>query len=240
MNFNIDKFFTGVIDLFGILIPGAFLTYFFMGKVQAYLMGADKIFPEIPTGYGAVAFAIAAYVIGHAVNGIGGWILDTYYYDRGARFSYTKKKFDMPFLTAREIRDHYLQTDRLKKGLYLNFPIISGLYAPEFKKLKKSKKSGMLQTFISNVARKIFKDYYEYKRLAGPLESIREGEEAEQFFVRDKKLGVIYTYQWCKRIFSIHKMEAMAEVNRAEADQKFFRSLVVATLIVAFWVVGEG
>ena len=199
MNLNIEKLFTGVIDFFAILLPGALLTFFVQGRLED-VVAEQELFPEIPTGYGVVAFLLIAYIVGHLVNSIGAWFLDKYYNSGG--WKKFDKNYNLTYLTALDIRKRYLPDEDLKKKYYDTDKFLLDKYAKE-----EAKK-----------ARKPSKDN----------------------FVNDKSIEVINTFQWAKRILSLHKEDALAEVTRLEADQKFFRSLVVASLMPGLWLLGEG
>jgi|GEM_PF-4204249 len=207
MNFNIDKIFAGVIDFFAILLPGAFLTFFLMGRVQPLLVGEDKFFQEIPKSYGGVAFLIIAYIIGHFVNSFGAQILDGIYNKYGWRIF--DKNYNLTFLAARSICNEYLPNKDLKEKYFDIDEFLKTKYSNKFRKKNPD----------------IPADEFDAK--------------AKAACIQDNKVEVVNTYQWSKRMFTLHKTEALSEVNRLEADQKFFRSLVIVSLVIGLWLIGE-
>lgn len=54
---------------------------------------------------------------------------------------------------------------------------------------------------------------------------------------RHYDIPLINAYQWSKALLRLQGGEAMAEVDRLEADSKFFRSIVVLTLFTALFAV---
>lgn len=70
----------------------------------------------------------------------------------------------------------------------------------------------------------------------------REWDKNERLYregkrIKDKKVGdagreIVNTFKWAKAMIQIKCPEAAAEISRFEADQKFFRGLMVVLLIV--------
>jgi ADP-ribose pyrophosphatase YjhB (NUDIX family) len=83
MNFEPQKFFIGLMDLFSILLPGALLTYLLMDKVGPVVLG-DR-FSKL-AGPGAwAAFLFASYLFGHLVFLLGSWLDE--FYDWARRYT---------------------------------------------------------------------------------------------------------------------------------------------------------
>jgi ADP-ribose pyrophosphatase YjhB (NUDIX family) len=77
MNLDVSKFFTGLVEFFSILLPGAALTFFLMPAVAPLLL--EEAWREHIDGYGVLWFLFASYLVGHLVFLLGAWWLDDLY-----------------------------------------------------------------------------------------------------------------------------------------------------------------
>lgn len=236
MNFTLDKIFAGVIDFFAILLPGSLLAFFLQGRVESYLFGDGKLFSSIPGTYESVVFIVAAFILGHLVDSIGAWLLDKYYYDKGAR-EYYNKNFDLTYLTALEIKNEYLRNEQLKERIFDNNEVLRKLYE---KHVEDSEKGNQKQVSGSAGIMKVFFRKMEVRKNVEKAIQNPAPATNREHFKNNRKIEIINTYQWTKRVLLLSQPEALAEVNRLEADQKFFRSLVIATIIIAVILIAEG
>src|SRR6516225_7416688 len=72
MSFDPQKFFIGLMDFFSILLPGALLTYLFMGEVGPAALG--NRFSTLGGTEGWAAFRFASYLFGHLIFLLGSWL----------------------------------------------------------------------------------------------------------------------------------------------------------------------
>lgn len=80
MNFEPQKFFIGVIDLFSVLLPGALLTYLFKDDAGPFVLG--DAYWNLTDTTAWMAFLFASYLLGHFVFLLGAAALDGPLYDR--------------------------------------------------------------------------------------------------------------------------------------------------------------
>jgi ADP-ribose pyrophosphatase YjhB (NUDIX family) len=83
MNFDPQKFFIGLMDLFSILLPGALLTYLLMGEVGPAVLG-DR-YATLAGAEAWAAFLFASYLFGHLVFLLGSWLDE--FYDWARRYT---------------------------------------------------------------------------------------------------------------------------------------------------------
>ena len=76
MNFDPQKLFVGLMDVFSILLPGALLTWLLMGEVGLVVLG-DRC-AKLEGAQAWAAFLFASYLFGHRVVLLGSW-LDEFY-----------------------------------------------------------------------------------------------------------------------------------------------------------------
>jgi hypothetical protein len=91
-----------------------------------------------------------------------------------------------------------------------------------------------------NIKRKFYSADEFLLHKYGKTQEMGDQNALKEKFVEDKNIEVINTFQWSKRILTLHNQDALAEVNRLEADQKFFRSLTIASIMPGLWLLGEG
>jgi 8-oxo-dGTP pyrophosphatase MutT (NUDIX family) len=184
MDFEPQKFFIGVIDLFSVLLPGALLTFLLMDSAGPFFLGAS--FNRLAGTAGWLAFLFSSYLLGHFIFLIGAAFLDDRVY-RPIRDATTTK----------EIR-------RLAKGGTLSGPIARFIAKNTIKKATDD---------ALDRAIKIKKHYVDP---VSPDDAIN-------------------TFQWCKARLMLEPFsEAMALVERHEADSKFFRSFTVVIVVLMF------
>jgi 8-oxo-dGTP pyrophosphatase MutT (NUDIX family) len=76
MNFDLQKFFIGLMDFFSILLPGALLTWLLMGEAGPVVLG-DR-YAKLGGAEAWAAFLFASYLFGHLIFLLGSW-LDEFY-----------------------------------------------------------------------------------------------------------------------------------------------------------------
>jgi len=180
MEFEPQKFFIGVIDLFSILMPGAVLSYYMYRRVPASTFGLSRW--NIAGVEGWLIFFFSSYLLGHFLFFMGSW-LDDYAYDPLRKR--TRKK----------------QIERILSGRELSPKSLRWLASVCFKLDPDAALACVLP----------IRDSY-LKRISSP--------------------GSINAFQWCKARLAVEHPEALAAVNRFEADSKFFRSFVPVMLVV--------
>lgn len=181
MDFEPEKFFIGVIDLFSILMPGAVLSYYTYRRVPSRVMGLDHW--TVHGAEGWVVFLFTSYLLGHFLFFVGSW-LDDFVYD---------------FLRKRTTKE---QITRILNGRKISSTIVRSLVWVCFKENADRTYERALTIRASYL-----------KRISAPKEAIN-------------------TFQWCKARLALEHREALAAVNRFEADSKFFRSFVPVMFMV--------
>lgn len=63
-------------------------------------------------------------------------------------------------------------------------------------------------------------------------------KEIEKLFRKEKR-EIINTYKWAQNYLAVKFPETLADIRKLEADSKFFRSLVVAFIIIALVLLGK-
>ena len=86
MAFEPQKFYLGVVDFFGVILPGGILTFLVKDRLGHYLFGDPYYQLTGPKGW--VAFLGASYLLGHFVFLVGAWVLDDLAYDPLRKASY--------------------------------------------------------------------------------------------------------------------------------------------------------
>jgi hypothetical protein len=189
MNFEPQKFFIGIIDLFSVLLPGAVLTFLLKAPLWQILVYKAKL--QVQTAYpggaeGVAIFLITSYLLGHFIFLIGSAALDDHIYDRVKVATFAD------------------QVRRVAKGEELS-PSWARLLAKVFFKNNTA-------VPVSHAAK--IKEYYLNPLSASPS---------------------VNAFQWAKAQLSLDHPEALASVQRFEADSKFFRSLFVVLCIICPW-----
>lgn len=178
MNFDPQKYFIGLIDLFSIWLPGAILTL-----IVAQETGIPGNWPPSGTSQW-IGILLLSYIVGHFAFAVGS-LLDYWIYDR----------------LRCGTRDRQIEV--LAAGGRASSPLVRSL------------------------ARRFFSKHDEPLRHALRL--------------RDEHLDpvdgrrAINAYQWCKARLALKHSGALSEVDRWEADSKFFRSLCAVILLLGLW-----
>ncbi len=180
MDFEPQKFFIGVIDLFSILMPGAVLSYYTYRRVPSSTFGLNQWHVQGAEGW--LIFLFSSYLLGHFLFFIGSW-LDDFAYD--PLRSRTRKE----------------QIRRILSGRELSPKPVRWLASVCFKDNPDAALDRVLR----------LRDHY-LGRISSPK--------------------AVNAFQWCKARLAVDQHEALATVNRFEADSKFFRSFVPVMLIV--------
>jgi hypothetical protein len=90
MSYKPSDFYVGVVELFGVFLPGAALAFLFSADASALLNG--RILPKLSGGFEvAVAFLVVSYILGEGMDAVGSivldWFTDWAYKDRKAKTS---------------------------------------------------------------------------------------------------------------------------------------------------------
>jgi 8-oxo-dGTP pyrophosphatase MutT (NUDIX family) len=177
MNFDPQKFFIGIVDLFSILLPGAAVVFL----AWQWEPARELIEVDIGTGPQAwLVFFFASYLVGHFLFLVGAQ-LDDLIYDPLA------KATDIG--SIQRLGNGGALASRLRRG------VARGL-------LGKTDDSALIHALR--------------------IKALALGPDA----------GAVNTFQWSKARLSRHHPPGLAAVERFEADSKFFRSLMVALLLV--------
>lgn len=181
MSFEPQKFYLGVVDFFGVIVPGAILTFLVKDTLGKYLLGFH--YSELVGPVGWVAFIGVSYLLGHFVFLIGAWVLDDLAYDPLRKASYGE------------------QITRLAKGK-----------RPSLLPLR-----WLARIFLGKESDRAVKQAVKIKEhYAGGIEAADS----------------INAFQWSKAKLTLEHPEAIEQVNRFEADSKFFRSVVVLCILI--------
>lgn len=174
--------FIGVTDFFSVLLPGSLLTWFcHCYSYQTCLeLKLPVCLPEERSEQIALFLAVA-YIVGNLLF-IAASQLDDLFYDKFRNWAFNKNK-DLPFQTAKFIRNKYINAPKLIDDLIAN----------------------------------------KYIKLENHDEKL-SGKE------------ILNTYKWALCFIGAEKPDLLVDVKKYEADSKFFRSLVVGFIIVAFTI----
>lgn len=193
MNFEPQKFFIGVIDLFSVLLPGAVLTFLLKDPLWQILVCNTKpqachlAEPGYPGGAEGVAiFLITSYLLGHFIFLIGSAALDDHIYD----------------------------------------PVKAATFADQVRNVAKGEK---LSPSWARLLAKVF-----LKNSTAP--PVRQAVKIKEYYLDPLNASLsVNAFQWAKAQLTLDHPEALASVQRFEADSKFFRSLFVVLCIVFPW-----
>ena len=219
MSIEPKNLFIGVVDFFSVLLPGALLTLFIQESQNQFLNGLYSGLKDIPTW---VAFLFIAYVLGHLIYLVGA-LLDSFLYDP-IRNSTPRREIERALdLALKEVepsanrkdpcpvRHRFLAAVAVRRFL----ASVSRFLAPARRCLA----SWLVKEDADNALHHaiVIKEHYVNK--LGPHPGIN-------------------AFQWCKARLALHKRaEALATVQRFEADSKFFRSFAVVIFVFFFWKV---
>lgn len=205
-------FLIGVVNFFAILLPGAVAAFFGMGAAADYVAGHQKIFGEVPRGlFGDSGGASILAVASHLFNDTRGWVVFAVASYLLGQFIYLLGSLldELYNLARKFFKADWLRecADRVKARA------LAGWVGRQ-----QAKKRGVLKWLNKKW------DYNE-----GLFRRARE--------ITDRDLGcpgeeVVKPYQWAKASVQIHAPGAADEIHRLEADQKFFRGLMVVLVLI--------
>jgi hypothetical protein len=218
MEYKPSDLFIGVIDLFAIVLPGAVVSFAYMGVARNNVFG--HIAPALPGGWQNVAvFGFVSYLAGHfmfvAASRLDKWIGDPVrHWLFGAK--------DAALLRA---------VKQLKwKAL-----------APRFDEARITDLAANASPHVVDQLQALgLHASGPSAGLAGIHRTVAEPAEldADTFHILDKsEVIVVNAFQWAKAVVDLQAPAAAAEINRLEADSKFFRSLIVAAVLVTPYLV---
>lgn len=210
-----QRFHIGLIDLFAILLPGALLVYALKGDVEPWL--ASQGYPP-PTGTVErwAAFLFASYLVGHFIFLIGSWALDGI--DgriRKAGYESWKRKVacERPPSKHPEIENWAGTGGWLKR-------LLDDLWSKT--------------SFPERLSRRFF-DEEDWAALDAVSRLKFDALTEEGPATMSKRASAINSFQWSKARLALGHPEALAIVQRHEADSKFFRSLCVVLPLLGGW-----
>jgi len=242
MDYKPGDFFIGIIDFFSVLLPGALVTFFINAQFHNHIFGEGKLVSFTPdTISGPLLFLFSSYVLGHIIFSLSSFS-DGYIYDRFLRQHFSKNKYDLTFLAANLLMEKYLPQKKLKQEI---------LAATKFKKRFEPSSASVgkshLETYRKNQLRKLKTELHQLqnKRAKNRHEQdIRElknkiakwigygWDELKAQFIEDPGVEVMNTFKGVYAIFHLEKENVVQGLMYKEANQKFFRSLYVAFLII--------
>jgi hypothetical protein len=265
VKFEPQTFFIGVIDLFSILLPGALATALVKRAAEPILFPAIFPYHTGETvGWGV--FLFASYLLGHFIFLFGSFLDDlTYQRLRNwakdaevALLKEIKKQIDdvnkdgkivLLIGIANQTQDameeskqhqkHLLGKieeeipqirDKLQKEPSCEAEHLAALdkIADEIRKYS-SRHDSFFHRRFKWILRQIFSE--------NPDLAVNRVLEIKRGYVPDVKgKAVINAFQWAKAHLGIKYPTALVEVQRLEADSKFFRSLVIVLLFLSSWL----
>jgi hypothetical protein len=211
-------FLMGVVDFFAVLLPGAVAAFFSIGAALGYVRAHHEVFGPVPDNIwadarGWVAFALASYMLGQIIYLLGSFL--DWVYDLVRKF----------FLA------HWVK-DKEGKGEKVEQKGIVGWL-----------KRGWVYDRLRQIFKIIWMDGEGYKKTA-TVEWFRKkwvshdrlyerARSIKERAVRDTEAErVVNTFQWAKANVQLHSPGAAGEIHRLEADQKFFRGLIVVLIFI--------
>jgi hypothetical protein len=227
MSYKLSDFYVGVVDFFSILLPGALFTLLLKDSyIESEIL--NSILPEIQKGVQEWAiFIVASYLLGHFVNLVASYL--DYVYDfitGGKRTSYALAHY---FLLMFYCWDHaYAFIARLvRRKQEGSVPALMSRRTP-VRRIRQR----VLQ--VRNFMRKRLISGRDPKAL--PIQVMRiRNERLREAMERDliTNNDLINAFQWAKANLMLQHATVATEVQRLEADSKFFRSLVVVLVIIS-------
>ena len=215
MGFEPQKFFIGMLDFFSILLPGMIVTYVLRGDAGTRVLG--DAYPELEGGESVAFFLVLSYLLGHFVFLLGAALLDRYAYDplRNATPGGQKRR-------KREIEE---EQEKKKSGEATDEDETRCI--PWLKEREK-KPAWKWVICVSRlvVGKAVMDDRALERAIVLKNEQLGDAEAS------------INAFQWCKARLLFDKPDALAKVERFEADSKFFRSLVVLFAVLALAFLG--
>lgn len=261
MKFEPQTFFIGIIDLFSIMLPGALATALVKRAVEPVLFPA--VFPTFVSESARWAvFLFASYLLGHFIFLLGSF-LDEFIYDRlrtqakDEEATLLKKIKGLLDELNRDGKNGLLNqiasqvqaaTDApQQEQLLMLEKIEKAVEQIRGKFVEKDEPPAALNT-IHKALHQYFRNrnsrWHRFCRwllkhlfAENPDLALNRVLEIKSLYVAEAKGKVaINSFQWAKARLTIHCPTALVEVQRLEADSKFFRSLVVVLVPLAGWL----
>jgi hypothetical protein len=265
MKFEPETLFISIIDLFSIMLPGALATALLKRAAEPILFPAVFPQHTGETA-GWVAFVFASYLLGHFIFLFGSFLDDLLYDrlrnrakdEEVSLLKVIKKQIDElnkggKIVLLNEIskqaqdameaskQEQKLMLEKIESAVQAMLDKLRSAAAIEAEQCaaldniaeEMRRYSGRRSSFIHRgfkwALRRIFS--------ADPDLAVNRVLEIKRAYVPDVKgKAVVNAFQWAKAHLAIKCPAALVEVQRMEADSKFFRSLVVVLLFLAGWL----
>ncbi len=192
-------FYVGIMDFLGILLPGSILLAYVLLSYPCILCLTDITIPIIVKW---IAFFITAYVLGHFLFAVAGFILDPVY--------------DHVYAKARRIRKAYLSDS----GFIFFKPFIQRYFYVSKSICNPKKYEKCFVDVLCDTAK-------EYKKT-----DLDDEVPKDMYDPRDTLQSSVYS--WSESIVRMKSPSAIAEVEKLQAQSKFFRSLSMLILLLIF------
>jgi hypothetical protein len=208
---KLSDFYVGVVDFFAVLLPGALLCFLFGDSFLWHRIFAP-VFPDIQEGIQQWAvFILASYLLGHFVFLVGSNL--DYAYDFLIGLAEIQKG------TRQEPQELEEETQETQKGSD-----------------KENSKSSFQDLLLKREAIRNSRD--RIRRLLITSSDPAELRNCVDTFRRERLSNVgapdvINNVQWARTHILLRYPDVAVELQRLEADSKFFRSLVVVLSIVS-------
>lgn len=244
MNLKPTDFLLGILDFFSVLLPGAVLTYFLSSYAHINFFN-DNFFPKMSDvkTEGYIIFLMSSFLFGHFLFAISSF-LDQIIYDR-IRGRFAKKNFDITFQLARKIKNKYVIAkpsevyENLRTSLQKEvkkFSVVQKIIEVRSKKIQENKKGVNFKISRWLFEFKYLMPYWRrgiklgFKKIFYYTETVvrKNIKENKEF----NRLEFINVFKWSKAFIKINQPEMLTEINRLEADSKFFRSFFVVMVII--------
>lgn len=217
MNAEPQKFFVGLIDLFSIWLPGAILAFVLREDARAFGQELRLSF-QWGSLEGWAAFLLASYLLGHFIFAVGAIVFDRI--DKRVRQVAVQRWRRVTGQIEEPIQDGLTQRERHEALWKIDHIARSAGFAD-----KLWKPFDPLLAWIGNVI-------FSLESWAA-LDTVR-ALKRERLRGIDGDPGV-NCFQWSKARLAVENPEALALVQRFEADSKFFRSLGAVLAVLAVW-----
>jgi hypothetical protein len=240
MDFKPGDFFIGIIDFFSVLLPGALVTFFINAQLHNRIFGEGMLIDYTPDSVsGPIIFLFSSYVLGHIIFSIASFS-DGPVYDNFLRGYFSKGKYDLAYISANLLMEKYLPQKKLKQEILSAVKFKNRFEGPPGKS-----SVNHLEMYRRKQLKKLNKDLYRLRNHSGnPGEKIQElknkitkwkgygWDELRNMFIEDNNIEVINTFKSVCAILHLEKENILQSLMYKEANQKFFRSLYVAFLII--------
>jgi len=237
MKFEPETFFIGVIDFFSVMLPGAVMTYLLKDKALCELNRAG--FPEIQgESAGWAMFLFCSYLVGHFIFLIGSK-LDDWVYQRIR----DANKTPAPTSASKNPRAFTIWLN--KKLVWWKSNVWRRILNRDANKTSEptsaSKKPWAFTIWLNTklwafnvwLNKKLFSKAPDLA--VDRVRAIKNQSLPDEVVPNVGEQPVINAFQWAKAKLAIGSPGALVEVQRLEADSKFFRSFVVVLLVLLVW-----